>query len=188
MAALTAAPKAAMPATFSVPARRPSSCPPPTQQRLQPLDVLGQHQRADALGAADLVRRKRHQIGLHRSDIKRYFPKRLDRVDMQQPAGRMHDVGDFGDRLDARRSRYWPASPTPAPAARRQAPSRRWSRSTTPAPVTLDGPDRLRRKAPAAQHRGMLDGRDQQPADRVARAPAQSRRQRQRIRLRAAGR
>ena len=37
-----------------------------TQQRLQPLHVLGQNQRTDALGAADLVRRKRDQIGLHR--------------------------------------------------------------------------------------------------------------------------
>ena len=70
-----------------------------TQQRLQPLHVLGQNQRADALGAADLVRRKRDQIGLHRLDIKRYFSKRLDRVDMQQPACFMHDVSDFADRL-----------------------------------------------------------------------------------------
>ena len=36
------------------------------QQRLQPLHALGQHQRADALGTADLVRRQRHQIGLQR--------------------------------------------------------------------------------------------------------------------------
>ena len=70
-----------------------------TQQRLQPLHVLGQNQRTDALGAADLVRRKRDQIGLHRFDIKRYFSQRLDRVDVQQPACFMHDVSDFADRL-----------------------------------------------------------------------------------------
>ena len=34
------------------------------QQRLQPLQPLGQDNGADALGAADLVRRKRHQIRL----------------------------------------------------------------------------------------------------------------------------
>jgi hypothetical protein len=28
-------------------------------------------------------------------DIKRYLSKRLDRIDMQQPAGLMHDVSDF---------------------------------------------------------------------------------------------
>ena len=33
------------------------------QQRLQVLDPLGQHQRADALGTADLVRRQRQQVG-----------------------------------------------------------------------------------------------------------------------------
>ena len=58
-----------------------------------------QHQRADALGAADLVRRQRHKIGTYLIDIERYFSKRLDRVDMQEAAGRMDDSGDLRDRL-----------------------------------------------------------------------------------------
>ena len=70
-----------------------------TQQRLQPLNALGQNQRTNALLAADLVRGKRDQISLHRIDINRYFSKRLDRVDVQHPAGFMHDISDFADRL-----------------------------------------------------------------------------------------
>ena len=64
MAAAAAAPKPAIPATFSVPARRPSSWPPPRSSGSSPLQPLGQDQRADALGAADLVRRQRQQIGI----------------------------------------------------------------------------------------------------------------------------
>src|SRR3981189_203457 len=40
----------------------PGPPPPAAQQRLQPLHVLGQYHRADALGTADLVRRKRDKI------------------------------------------------------------------------------------------------------------------------------
>ena len=80
-----------------------------TQQRLQPLHLLGHNQRTDALGAADLVRRKRDQIGLHRLDIKRYFSKRLDRVDMQQPACLHARCQRLRRPVEARRSRYWPA-------------------------------------------------------------------------------
>ena len=69
------------------------------QQRFKPQHALGQDQRADALGAADLVRRKRHQIGIHRIDIERYFPKRLDRIDMQQSARGMDDLGRLRHRL-----------------------------------------------------------------------------------------
>ena len=55
--------------------------------------------RADALRAADLVRRERHEIGAERIDIAGDAPGRLHRVDMQQAARRMHDGGRFGDRL-----------------------------------------------------------------------------------------
>ena len=99
IAALAAAPNPAIPATFSVPARRPSSWPPPRSSGSKSGHSLGQNQRADALRTADLVRRKRHQIGSHRIDIERYFSERLDRIDMQQSAGGMDDLGDLGDRL-----------------------------------------------------------------------------------------
>ena len=146
MAACTAAPKAAMPATFSVPARRPSSCPPPRSSGSSPCTLLGQNQRADALGAADLVRRKRDQIGLHRSEIKRYFSQRLDRIDVQQPAGFMHDVSDFADRLKRAGLVVGQHHGDQRRPARRQAALRRWSRSTRPDAGDLDGPDRLRRE------------------------------------------
>ena len=70
------------------------------QQRLDALDALGGDQRANALGTADLVRRQRHKIGSQFLDIKWYFSKRLDRVDMQQAPGCMDDLSGFSDRLD----------------------------------------------------------------------------------------
>ena len=69
------------------------------QQRLKSRQPLGQNHGADPLGAADLVRRKRHQIGTYHIDIKRYFSERLDRIDMQQSAGGMDDLSHLGDRL-----------------------------------------------------------------------------------------
>ena len=70
------------------------------QQRLEAEQALGQNQGANALGAADLVRRKRYKIGIHRIDIKRYFSKCLNRIDMQQSACAMDDIGHFRDRLN----------------------------------------------------------------------------------------
>ena len=148
IAAWTAAPKAAIPATFSVPARRPSSCPPPRSSGCSPCTSSAKHHRSDALGAADLVRGKRDQISLHRFEIKRYFSQRLDRIDVQQPAGFMHDVSDFSDRLKRaglvigqhhgdKRGR--PAS--------KQPPNMVDIDQTRSA--HLDGPDRLRRETPA---------------------------------------
>ena len=69
------------------------------QQRLKPRQALGQHQRTDALGATDLVRRKRHQISIQYIDIKRYFSERLNRVDVQKTARFVDDLGHLGDRL-----------------------------------------------------------------------------------------
>ena len=80
-----------------------------TQQRLQPLHVLGQNQRTDALGAADLVRRKRDQIGLHRLDIKRYFSQ-APGLHRHAAARLLHARCQRLRRpVEARRSRYWPA-------------------------------------------------------------------------------
>ena len=83
MAVFTATPKPAMPATFSVPARRPSSCPPPFNTGSRPRKPLRHDQRADAFGAADLVRRKGRKVRAYRVNIERNFAERLDRVDMQ---------------------------------------------------------------------------------------------------------
>ena len=66
MAALAAAPKArnARDVLGSRPAAEFLTA--AAQQRLEAEHVVGQNQRADALGPADLVRRKRQQIGLQR--------------------------------------------------------------------------------------------------------------------------
>ena len=66
-----AAPKPTMPATFSVPARRPRSCPPPAMSGASGRSRR-RDQRAHALRPADLVRRERHQIGAERAHIDRH--------------------------------------------------------------------------------------------------------------------
>ena len=88
------------PATFSVPARSPRSWPPPRISGSADAVPRRADQRADALGAADLVRRERQKIGAECADIDSDPAWRLDRVDMQQAAGLMHDVGDLANRLD----------------------------------------------------------------------------------------
>ena len=55
----------------------------PAQLRFQPGKALGQDHRADPLGATDLVSRQSCEIGIQGLDIKSYFSKCLDRVDMQ---------------------------------------------------------------------------------------------------------
>ena len=109
MAALAAAPKPAMPATFSVPARRPCSCPPPRSSGSKPCNALGQHQRADALGAADLVRRQRQQIGADRQPYRTEFcqtPGSHRRAAGRRPHGRCRPLPR---PAGSRRSRCWPA-------------------------------------------------------------------------------
>ena len=64
------------------------------------MDVLAApHQRADALRPADLVGRQRQQIGAELADIAGDAPGRLDGIDMEQAARRMHDRGSLRDRL-----------------------------------------------------------------------------------------
>ena len=132
-AASAAAPNPAMPATFSVPARAPRSWPPPL--------ISGSSGRPSRrisaptpLRAADLVRRQRHQIGAERLEIAGDAARALDRVDMQEPAGRMHQRGCLRDRLDhaglvvgehQRNQRPRPAARAAAPAPRDRRRPRR---------------------------------------------------------------
>ena len=107
-----------------------------TQQRLEPCEAVAQNQRADALGAADLVRRQRHQIGTYHLDIEWYFSKRLDRIDMQEGAGGMYNFGRPLPPAGPPRSRYWLTSPRPARESLYRAAYEDRSRSTTPDWVT----------------------------------------------------
>ena len=98
-ASSAATPKPTMPATFSVPARRRRSWPPPLI-RGSTGHAFAEHESADALGSADLVRRKRHHVGAERGEIERQPAGDLNRIGMQNTARRMDDLGCFGDRLD----------------------------------------------------------------------------------------
>ena len=101
------------------------------QQRLETCKPLGQHQRADTLGAADLVRRQRQQVGASRSEIERNLAERLDRIDMQQPAGLMDQPAASATGWIAPVSLLASMIETSAGGAVEQH-ARRRSRSTTP--------------------------------------------------------
>src|SRR5947209_12617597 len=63
-------------------------------QRVVTLD-----QRTRALGAAELVGAQRQQVGPERFDVERNAPRGLDRINVQQAALAMHDLGRGRDRL-----------------------------------------------------------------------------------------
>ena len=104
--ASAAAPKPAMPVTFSVPARWPRSCPPPAIMRRKRRTVLDD-QRAGALQSADLVRRERQII---RIDIERDLAGRLHRIDEQQRPALRAQVLRPHRAAGSRRSRCSPPS------------------------------------------------------------------------------
>ena len=65
------------------------------------MHVVAPDQRAGALRAADLVRRRCVRRSAPSALISQAMrPGALHRVDMQQAARRMHDVGNLRDRLD----------------------------------------------------------------------------------------
>ena len=77
-----------MPGTFSVPERRPFSCPPPSiwQRELDPRLLAPDEQRARALRAVVLVPGEREQVDAHRVDVDRDLARRLRRVGVEQRA------------------------------------------------------------------------------------------------------
>ena len=72
-----------MAATFSVPARRRRSCPPPRIERLE-VDAVADDERADALGPAELVRGQRHASTPSAREIDRDAARGLHGVGMHQ--------------------------------------------------------------------------------------------------------
>ena len=91
-AAAAAAPKPAMPATFSVPARSAALLAAAPDQRLGDMaPSRAPNERADALADRRSCARKASKIGAERLDIAGDAAGRLDGVDVQQAAGRMHD-------------------------------------------------------------------------------------------------
>ena len=151
-----ARPKPTMPGRFSVPGRQRRSCAAAAEQR-RGLDARAQHQRADALRAAELVRRQRHKVDAQLLDIDRDFAGRLHRIAMHQGAVAAGAGDDLARPAGARRSRCWRASPRPAPAGASSSCSASACRSITPCRSTGIR-TRIRRRR---QDRIVLDRRDQ---------------------------
>jgi hypothetical protein len=84
-----------MAGTFSVPERRPLSCPPPRES-----DARTGDQRADALRTAELVRRHGQGVGAERREIHRDLAGGLDGVDMQPAIGLADQPGRLRHGLD----------------------------------------------------------------------------------------
>ena len=108
-------------------------------------------QRADARRPAELVRGDDDEIGVGQ----RQLAGALGAIDEQQPAGRLHPRGDLGDRLDH-------AGLVVDRLDRDQRPLRPGQRRVEIVEIELpSAPDRdLPRVGRAAQHRRMLDRRD----------------------------
>ena len=129
------------------------------QQRLRSRKALGQNQRAGAFGAADLVRRKGHQIGIYHTDIKRYFSECLDRVDVQQAARGMDQFRRFRCRLHragfvvGQHHRYQCRRPAFEDFAQ-------LIQIDQTGPGHASGADGQGRKPPGREHRGVLDRGD----------------------------
>ena len=164
MAAFAAAPKPAMPATFSVPARRPSSWPPPRSSGSSPCRPSASTSAPTPLGPPILCADSVSRSAPSRSDIERDFAERLDRIDMQQAARLMDDLGRFSDRLDraglvvGQHDRDQRRRAAVEQRAQMHRDRRRRNGVTPMVPIASA------RKPPARQHRGMLDRRDQSAA------------------------
>ena len=170
-----AAPKPAMPERFSVPARRPFCWPPPSSCGAK-RRAVAHDQRADALRAAELVRRQRQVIA--QREIQIDLARRRHRIDQQQRAGLARQRAKFRRSAGSRRFRCSRPSPRPGrgPCLRASA-TRSASRSITPSAVTGMIVERAARRCvrPArsavARHRSMLDRGDKQARDARARLP-----------------
>ena len=172
------------PTTFSVPARRPA----PGRRRAAAAPAVTPSARINAptpLGPPILCAETVNKIRPQCIDIERYFSERLDRVDMQQPAGRMDDARPLPRPAESPRSRCWPASPRPAPAARlpaRPQPRRDRARRTGHRDGTIASAETARPPAPRR-------ARSPRPAAaRPGPGRAEPGRQRQRVGLGSAGR
>ena len=78
----------------------PALVPATVDERRDPHAGLPAHvERAHALGAVDLVRRERHQVGLARVDAEGNLAGALHRVDVEEGAARLHHLADLVHRL-----------------------------------------------------------------------------------------
>ena len=108
--------------------------------------VRGQHDRADALRAAELVRRQRQNIRPERLDVAGDFSGGLDRVGVQEPADSDAPAPPPRRPAGSRRSRCSPPGARPEPARRPPAPIARQARKGRQPPGR---PREFSRRAPS---------------------------------------
>jgi hypothetical protein len=136
-----------MPITFSVPDRRPISCPPP-RMRARDVEPVAHDQRADALRPAQLVGRDQRHIRPAPGEGKRGSAPKAWVAVAARPAPRAGPARS--------RSRNWPA----CSVGRRSAPS------PTPSPIV---PFRSVRHAPRPRHARSLRATSPAPRQRQRR-------------------
>ena len=120
------------------------------------MDVAAPDERAGPLWTAKLVRGDRHQVCAKRANVARNSARPLHRINVKNTACRMHDVGDFCDRLDNPGLVVGKHYGNQRPLGSRQCQAKR---------IQFNDPAGRHRKyfdlsgveAPAAQHRRMLD-------------------------------
>ena len=168
LTASAAAPKPAMPATFSVPAARAALLAAAVDQRIADAGHRALISAPTPCGppilCADSVIRSAPSA-LKSQGIR---PGALHRIDMQEAASRVHDRRHLGDRLDHAGLVVGEHDARPAAA---QSASRAGSRSAGQIDnASLPSPEcsSARGKPPAAPHRRMLDRRHQQRRRRSA--------------------
>src|SRR5262252_6161436 len=132
-------------------------------KRFWKMNVLARaNERANTLGAADLVRREGQEIGTQRGEIACAAAHSLDCIDMQKTAYAVHDCRSLGDRLND----------TGLVIGEHQGNERsrrfRDGRSQRRQIETAIGTDRqflnrIAGKAPSGAYRGMLDCRKHEP-------------------------
>lgn len=103
-ASLSATLNPTIPATFSVPARRPRSCAPPVDQ-IGKRDAFADKQRAHAFRPVEFVRGERKQVDVLLLDVDRQCAGRLYSIGVEQNAVLLADGADFRNRADSCRFR-----------------------------------------------------------------------------------
>ena len=173
-----AAPKPAMPARFSVPPRWPRSCPPPATSGTRHHQIGRGDDGADALRAADLVRREDEEIAATLGNVERNPSRRLHGVDHQDAAAAftIAAISATGWMTPVSLLAAWIAT-SGRPAAGHAPPAQRCSaaRSTRPSPVDAEHRHVFARKTAAGQDAGMVGWRRHRGATcAAARAPCAS--------------
>ena len=150
-----------MPARFSVPARRPRSCPPPRSSGTISIPAA-RTSAPTPCGPPSLCADRRHEIGAERSRIERNLARRLHRVAMKERALGMGECRGLGHRLDHaglvvgehQRDQRRPRIPRSCVRAPRDRRCRRASPGCAMLRVRLPAPNHARRAETSTRRAG----------------------------------